>query len=514
MRRIASLWLPQFPVERLNHALKEQGLSPLNVSGQAFALVESGARGLRLFACDELAESLGLRPGQRLADARAQVPDLASTLHEPEKDAAMLLSLARWCERWSPWVALNEPDGLLLDVTGIAHLFGGEPSLLVDIADRFRHLGFHLRSSIAGTAGAAWAFARFGSSPALVVPEEHEREWLGKLPVEALRLERETLVLLKRLGLKTIASLYGIPRSELDRRFRGSTQASHVLLRLDQCLGETDEPLSPLEPPPLFSVRHALIEPLIANEGLLGLLDQLLGRLCHRLERESMGALRVLLKLYRTDGSRAVVTAGLTRPSNDPLHLGRLLRPKLEEVDAGFGIDAMSLEAEETAFLEPYEPGFMEEKTSFNHDFAALADRLMNHHEEARLASLEPAERHLPEWAEKLKPPSDKPSSVPSPGIRPLTLLDRPEKIRVMAEVPDGPPLRFIWRRVSHRILRMEGPERIAPEWWHGSARTERARDYYVVEDEDGRRFWVYREGIYGEPHAPDPNWFIHGLLA
>jgi len=227
-----------------------------------------------------------------------------------------------------------------------------------------------------------------------------------------------------------------------------------------------------------------------------------------------MGALRVLLKLYRTDGSRAVVTAGLTRPSNDPLHLGRLLRPKLEEVDAGFGIDAMSLEAEETAFLEPYEPGFMEEKTSFNHDFAALADRLINHHEEARLASLEPAERHLPEWAEKLKPPSDKPSSVPSPGIRPLTLLDHPEKIRVMAEVPDGPPLRFIWRRVSHRILRMEGPERIAPEWWHGSARTERARDYYVVEDEDGRRFWVFREGIYGEPHAPDPNWFIHGLLA
>jgi protein ImuB len=514
MRRIASLWLPQFPVERLNHALKQEGLSPLNVPGQAFALVESGAKGLRLSACDELALSLGLRPGQRLADARAQVPDLASTLHEPKKDAAMLLSLARWCERWSPWVALNEPDGFLLDVTGVAHLFGGEPSLLADIAARFRHLGFHLHSSIAGTIGAAWAFARFGSSPALAVPEDQEREWLGKLPIEALRLERETLIILKRLGLKTIASLYDVPRGELDRRFRGSMEASHVLLRLDQCLGETDEPLSPLQPPPLFSVRHALIEPLIANEGLLGLLDQLLGRLCHRLERESMGAIRVLLKLYRTDGSRALVAAGLTSPSNDPLHLARLLRPKLEEVDAGFGIDAMSLEAEETAFIEPYEPGFMEEKVSFSHDFAALADRLMNRHEEARMASLEPAERHLPEWAEKLAPPTDKSSSAPSPGIRPLTLLYRPEKINVMAEVPDGPPLRFIWRRVSHRILRMEGPERIAPEWWRSSDKTEHPRDYYVVEDEEGRRFWVYREGIYGEPYAQGPAWFIHGLLA
>src|SRR5687767_9387592 len=151
MRRIASLWLPQFPVERLNRALKHEGLSPLNMPGQAFALVESGAKGLRLAACDELALSLGLRPGQRLADARAQVPDLASALHEPEKDAATLLGLARWCERWSPWVALYEPDGLILDVTGVAHLFGGEASLLADIATRFRHIGFHLRSAIART---------------------------------------------------------------------------------------------------------------------------------------------------------------------------------------------------------------------------------------------------------------------------------------------------------------------------------------------------------------------------
>jgi protein ImuB len=468
-----------------------------------------------LAACDELALSLGLRPGQRLADARAQVPDLATTLHEPEKDAATLLSLARWSERWSPWVALHEPDGLILDVTGIAHLFGGEASLLADMAARFHHLGFHLRSALASTIGAAWAFARFGTSQAIVVPEDQERARLGELPVEALRLDRDTLITLKRLGLKTIGSLYSIPRSELARRFRGSTQLSDLLARLDQCLGEAEEPLSPLGSPPSFSIRHALIEPLIANEGLLALLDRLAGQLCHRLEREGMGATRIILKLYRTDASRAIVAAALSLPSNDPLHLARLLKPKLETVDAGFGIDAMSLEAEGTAPLEPQDQGFMENETRFIHDFAELADRIANHHSEARIGRLEPAERHLPEWAEKLSPPA----LAPAPAalldrIRPLTLLDPPEKIEVMAEVPDGPPLRFKWRRLSHRILRMEGPERIAPEWWREGEKMRRPRDYYIVEDEEGRRFWLFREGIYGEPHSPAPGWFIHGLLA
>jgi protein ImuB len=501
-------------VERLNRTLRQEGLSPLNVRGQAFALVESGAKGLRLVACDELALSLGLRPGQRLADARAQVPDLATTLHEPEKDAATLLSLARWSERWSPWIAVQSPDGLVLDVTGIAHLFGGEASLLADIAARFHHIGFHIRSAIAGTIGTAWAFARYGSSHAIVVPEGEDRLRLGELPVEALRLDHETLITLKRLGLKTIASLYPIPRSELARRFGGSNQASELLLRLDQCVGEREEPLSPLAPPPLFSVRHALIEPLIANEGLLALLDQLAGQLCHRLEREGMGAVRIALKLYRSDSSRATITAAFSLPSNDPLHFIRLLRPKLEKIDAGFGIDAMSLEAEETAPVAPHDPGFMETEAHFIHDFAEFSDRLVNHHPEARIAKLEPAERHLPEWAEKFKAPAEKiPLSPPLSNRRPLTLLDPPEKIDVMAEVPDGPPLLFKWRRLSHRILRMEGPERIAPEWWREES-GKRPRDYYVVEDEQGRRYWLFREGIYGEPHSPSPGWFIHGLLA
>lgn len=496
--------------------MKQEGLSALNVPGQAFVLVETGSKGLRLAACDELALSLGLRPGQRLTDARAQVPDLASSLYEPEKDAAALMTLARWCERWSPWIALEGSDGLTLDVTGVAHLFGGEEMLLADMVERFRHLGFHVRLGLGSTIGASWAYAHFAPTQIVVAATTEDREKLKPFPVEALRLEPQTLTTLRRLGLKTIGSLYSIPRGELVRRFRGNTKSAQVLLRVDQALGVSEEPLSPLRHPPLFCVRHSLLDPLLTHEGIVGFLDLLAGKLCHKLERAGEGATRLTLKLYRTDGSRAVVPIGLSTPSNDPLHIARLLQMRIGKVDAGFGIDAMSLETEETSFIEPLDPGFMEDDVEFAHDFSTLADRIMNHNEGAHIGRLATVERHAPEEAERLCSPFS-PSSAAKEledKSRPLTLLERPEEISVMAEVPAGPPLRFLWRRVSHRVLRVEGPERIAPEWWQRGKENEPARDYYVVEDEEGRRFWLYREGVYGDTLSPSPMWFIHGLVA
>ncbi|HKQ95174.1 MAG TPA: DNA polymerase Y family protein [Aestuariivirgaceae bacterium] len=503
-------------MERLNRALKQEGLSALSVPGQAFVLVESGPKGLRLSACDDQASHLGLRPGQRLADARAQVPDLASSLHEPEKDLKALLALARWSERWSPWIAPEAPDGLALDVTGIAHLFGGEEMLLADMRERFHRLGFQVRLGLAGTLGAAWALARFSSRVATVAAEGKEREELKPYPVEALRLEPDTATLLRRLGLKTVGSLYSIPRGELVRRFHGGVQSAQVILRVDQALGLSDEPLSPMRPPPLHSVRHALMDPLLTSEAIIGVLDLLVGRLCHKLEGAGEGATRLSLRLYRTDGSRILITAGLAAPSDDPLHITRLLAPKLDKVDAGFGIDAMSLDAEETAFIEPFDPGFLEDRVPLINDFAELADRIVNRHGEARLGRLEALGRHRPEAAEQLQSPFLHSGSVAEldDRSRPLTLLERPEEISVMAEVPDGPPLRFVWRHVSHRVLRVEGPERIASEWWRAEGGEKPPRDYYVVEDEGGRRFWLFREGVYGDPLAPSPSWFIHGLLA
>ena len=456
---------------------------------------------------------LGLRPGQRLADARARAPHLDSTFHEPEKDASALRAMASWAERWSPWVAPAPPDGLFLDVSGIAHLFGSEARLIADMQGRFLALGYTARFGIAGTLGAAWALARF--APAFSPGSAGWREALSGLPVEALRLESETVTTLRRLGLKTIRHLCAIPRRDLARRFRGTDKAQQVLLRLDQARGLVDEPLSPLRDPPQFSVRQCLEEPLSSAEGIGAMLDDLAEKLCLELARASQGATRLALAFFRSDGSRATVKAGLSLPSRNPVHVSRLLKPKLDGLDAGFGIDAMSLAAEETGPIEAGNPGFLAGPDRLADGFAELSDRIANRHEEARIARLLSLERHWPEWAERLISPA---SALPpqKDGLdrtRPLTLFDSPEEISVMAEVPDGPPVRFAWRRMRHRVRRCEGPERIAPEWWRPSEKTRRSRDYYVVEDEEGRRFWLFREGIYGEDRKPAPRWFLHGLL-
>jgi protein ImuB len=438
------------------------------------------------------------------------VPHLHSGIHEPEKDASVLIAVASWVERWSPWVAVDSPDGLFLDASGVAHLFGGEAGLTADIEKRFRALGFTVRLAIAGTLGAAWALARYASRS---FASSAWREALAGLPVEALRIEPETVTTLRRLGLKTIASLWTIPRRELARRFRGASKAEQVLLRLDQALGLIDEPLSPLRHPPRFSVRQNLEQPLATAESIHALLDDLTSRLCQKLERAGQGATRLALVFFRTDGSRAMVTAGLSRPSRHAPHLARLLGPKLDGLDLGFGIDALALEADETRPAEAVDSSFLAGPHRTADGFAELADRIANRHEEARFAHLVGVERHWPEWAERRIPAA---SPVPAQsgdagGLRPLTLFDRPEEIRVMAEVPDGPPLRFTWRRVRHRVHRCQGPERIAPEWWR--TKSHRPRDYYTVEDEAGRRFWLFREGVYGEGHDPSPRWFLHGLL-
>lgn len=486
-----------------------------NPKKMPFALVAAGPKGLRLVACDVPALRLGLRPGQRLADAHARVPHLDTGLHEPDQDAAALTGLASWAERWSPWVALAPPDGLFLDVSGIAHLFGSEARLVADMQERFLALGYTARLGVAATIGAAWALARYAGDPVSSASSSGWREVLAGLPVEALRLEPETVTTLRRLGLKTIGHLCTVPRRELARRFRGASKAEQVLLRLDQAGGIIDEPLSPLSDPPQFFVRRSFEEPLSSAEGIGAMLDDLAARLCRRLERAGEGATRLTLAFFRSDGSRAAVAAGLSRPSRNPRHLARLLGPKLDGLDLGFGIDAMSLTAKETGPIEAGDPGFLSGPHRSSADFAELADRIANRHAEAHIARLLAMERHWPECAERLiSPAAPLPPHQDDPDrARPLTLFDRPQEIRVMAEVPDGPPVRFVWRRVRHRVRRCEGPERIAPEWWRGSERMRRPRDYYAVEDDDGRRFWLFREGVYGEAGKPAPRWFLHGLL-
>lgn len=496
--------------------------------GMPFSLVEKSPKGLRLFAVNGAARSFGLHRGQRLADARAQVPDLLSEIAEPDKDTASLLGLSQWMERYSPWVAPDPPDGILLDITGVPHLFGGEAAMLKEIAMRLQSYGFTIRSGIAGTIGAAWAFARYGDG----------RNELEALPIEALRISADHARTLRRLGLKTIGALIHIPRASLARRFRGETIADNVLMRLDEALGVRDEPLNPLNPPSSFMAHRALMEPLITSEGIDAVLTGLANALCRDLGQKSQGALRLILKLFRTDGSRVSVPVGLSAPSHDPRHMLRLLKPKLEEIDVGFGIDAMTLEARETAPAVIRQYGFAEDTPG--QDLDHLNDRVMNRHD-AALGSLKPVESHIPERAElhalssvgresegeremvSARSPRRKPARpIPSHSDllppkqkgspeRPSLLFENPEPAAVIAAVPDGPPMRFTWRRVTRRIMRSQGPERIAPEWWR-LTEGERPRDYYIVEDEKGRRFWLFREGLYGETGEAQPKWFVHGL--
>ena len=501
-----------FPIERLIGDLT-RAASPLPFEpDQPFVLVATGAKGLRLSAVDRIARDCGLTIGERLTDARAKVPHLASAVHDEQADITMLLRLARWTERWSPWIALDAPDGLLLDITGIAHLFGGEPAMLKDIQTAFKQLGLTALPGLAGTQKAARALARFAPDRP-IAPPDGERITLKPLPVEALGLDGETSHTLRRLGLKTIGQLYDIPRSSLARRFR-KADMGEIVAELDRALGLIDQPLDPLTPPPLFVVRRTFMEPLISNDGIEAVIESLAEALITRLSDAGEGALRLTCKLYRTDGSRITIPAGLARPSRDARHITGLFRFRLDSIDAGFGIDAATLEANETGPLELTQtslaPG---SRLRDGSALAELADRIANRPDGAALDRLTPVESHIPERAQAPAPPGfaepDPPTlitDIPNSDApsRPITLLDAPESVRVIATVPDGPPVRFTWRRLAYRIVRAEGPERITPEWWRSQMKGfQRPRDYYIVEDDAGRRLLALPRGLLRRTRYP-----------
>jgi protein ImuB len=358
------------------------------------------------------------------------------------------------------------------------------------------------------------------------------REALATLPVEALRLEPEDILLLKRLGLRRIGQLYDIPRAALARRFRelagraghacGRTdRAVAVLTRLDQARGHVPEPVEPLVAPAVYSVRRAFSDPLISAEGIEAEVAVLVAELCTHLEAADCGARSVRLCFYRADGTCAEARAGTSNPCREPAHMLGLLSEKVAAVDAGFGIDVVTLEAVHVEPLGRSQTALSDLVQRSRADSAALIDRLSNRLGAERVMRLVACESHIPERAQRLVPAMAsraRPhrSSPPSPVLRPPLLLPRPEPISVLAEVPEGPPARFTWRHVSHRIVKAEGPERIAPEWWCelGAASPARPRDYYRIEDMHGGRYCVFREGLFGrDTDETPPQWFMHGVF-
>jgi protein ImuB len=515
MRRIVSVWLPLWPIERMARA------EPAAVPDEApLALIETGSHGIRITAVNRKAAIEGVRVGAALADARAALPSLMSRASEPGRDRAALFKLARWCGRYGPNRNADGADGLWIDVTGVAHLYGGEERLIDDLCARLAALGLTARVALADTLGAAHALARFASSPALALPGETEAK-LAPLPVEGLRLATESVLLLKRLGLKRIGQLYHLPRSALERRFRSSKSAEAVLSRLDQALGARPEPRRPLAEPPALCVQRSWADPLVSAAGLEAETARLAMELCAALDARNLGARRVSLSLYRADGTVAQVRAGMSFPCRTPDHLMALLKEKLSHLDAGFGVDVLVLAALHVEGRAAHQDALGPRLGgAARADPALLVDRLANRLGSGRVSRLQPRASHIPERAEAGVPAlcaSSRKTASPVPlacrAPRPPFLLAAPEPIRVIAEVPEGPPARFTWRRVERRVARWQGPQRVAPEWWREIGKEmSRTRDYYCLEDEAGGGYWVFREGLYGGDADP-PSWFLHGLF-
>lgn len=430
-------------------------------------------------------------------------------------DAAALSKLARWCDRFSPWTAPCGTDGIFLDVTGCAHLFGDETGLAAQAVARLARQGIEARAAIADTLGAAWALSRFGGArlnkgAAIAVPPGAARQVLAELPVEALRLEPETASLLVRLGLTRIGELYPLPRAALAARC-----GARVALRLDQALGLAAEPLSAQPPPPLRWSRRAFAEPIATPEAIAAAVRELLQHLTRRLGEDGVGARRLELALYRIDGRIERAAIGTAFPSRDTRHLWRLFEEKLPQIDPGLGIEDVVLTATVAENLAAAQLGLHGEEGGDAADLGALIDRLANRFGVRSLARPALRESHIPERAVRFVPPLAGGSSAArwNPAQRrPIRLLPRPEPIEATALIPDDPPLLFRWRQRAHRVRAADGPERIAAEWWRApDKRGEEPRDYYRVEDEEGQRFWLYRAGLYRPEIAP--RWFLHGFF-
>lgn len=448
-----------------------------------------------------------------LADARARIPDLAVRPHDPATDAALLARMAEACDRWSPLVAFDPPDGLLLDITGATHLFGGEASLRDAVVRLFRQAGFATRAAIAGTPDAARALARLGRDT--IVPPGGEEAALRPLPVAGLGLDTRTRAALALAGLKRIADLADLPSGPLTARF-----GEGLPTRLRRVLGREDIRITPLRSLPACRVERRFPEPIAQAQAIETALRSLIGQAAGRLEAAEEGGRAFEASFFRVDGGVQRLRVETGRPSRDPRVVLGLLRERLgalaDPINPGYGFDLIRLDVPVTEPLRPLQSNLDGGKRAED-AVCDLVDRLVARFGSSRVLRFARSDTHDPVRAARLVPAADAvrapwPRPEPDePPLRPLQLFEPPQPIETLAEVPDGPPLRFRWRQMQHRIVRAEGPERIAPEWWRDPMAL--TRDYFRVEDEAGHRFWVFREGPYASG-SDRPRWFLHGLFA
>ena len=528
------MWLRRLPTDRIERRLAARDEAPRVVAGPIEAA-------LRLTALNDVAARLGLKPGMPLADVRAMHPRIAVAEADAEADLRLLEAVADWADRYTPLAGLDPPDGLMLDVSGCAHLFGGEAAMSRDLVVRLARQGLHARAAVADSVGCAWGVARYGE--AAVVPRGEAKAAMLALPVAALRIDAEIVAKLATMGLKRVADLAARPRAPFAARF-----GAGLLRRLDQALGRADEPITPRLPLPSAMAEQRFPDPIAREADVLGTIEHLAHELGRVLERRGEGARLIALSLFRADGKVHRLEIGTGAPLREASRVRRLFEDRLavlgDACDPGFGFDVIRLSALVTERCDPVQSGL----TGPDHgeELAHLIDRLGGRFGLRRVTRQVAQDTHIPEYAVAavpahavlpsplwggsvakrpgwgsngvlLKAPPPQPSPTRGEGeervIRPIRLFERPEPIEVTAEVPDGPPVQFNWRHVKHQVVEAEGPERIAMEWWRDDRGNKLTRDYFRVESRAGMRAWLYREGLYGR-ETSRPHWYLHGLFA
>jgi protein ImuB len=505
MGRHLCVWSPNWAIANWKRRNPSAG------QGEAFALVgtERGVR--RLTAVDEKAAGLGLFDGQKATDAIALAPELVTAEADPAADDRALMALVDWCARFSPAVAGDPPDGLMLDITGVAHLWGGEARMMADLVARLASQGLTVRTAIAETPGAAWALAHFAADRAICADGDAV-ETLAALPLAALRLPLVDAAQIGRLGLRSIGALAVLPRGELGRRF-----GSEVLRRLDQAMGRAPEALVFRRPPAPWLARLAFAEPISTPEDLARASSDIAAVLCARLETEGRGGRRFELAFHRLDGRAERLGVVLTLAGRDPAAIARLFLPLLERIDPGFGVEVVTLAADDVETVGARQASLENSIGDQDEALAPFVDRLTNRLGEAVAWRAEAFPSHAPEHAVVRRPPLAAKANATTwdpERPRPVRLFRRPEPVEVVAPVPDDPPVLFRWRGRPRRVRRAEGPERLSQEWWRQpfeAADPLSVRDYYQVEDESGARFWLFRAGLY-DAESP-PRWWLHGLF-
>ncbi|WP_024878395.1 DNA polymerase Y family protein [Methylosinus sp. LW3] len=519
--RCLAVHLPRLSTDRLS---RKSAPSPEAETPFAVWAKLGGAE--RLTAVDARAEVAGLAPGMAVADARAMRPALRLAEADPRADAELLGRIADWCRRFTPLAAADPPNGLLMDISGAAHLFGGEAALLAEIERRLAAQGFAARGAIAPGPALARALARFSRLRHVAegaTGEELEAIAAG-LPIAALDLDAAARLRLDRAGLRSLGDLLARPRAPLTARL-----GAEAMARLDAIACRRREPISPRFEAPDFMAERRFPEGLTRQEDIERTLHGLAQELCLLLERHGVGARELEAVFYRVDGAVAHIETGTSRPLRDPGTIALLLRERLavlaeEGLDTGYGYDVLRLGAARVErCAEPQEDlGLAGRENAHDARLDDLVDRLGARLGPRRVLRVYPQASHIPELAVTLRPasgpaPAAVEEAAPPPYLRegvparPLRLFERPEPIEAVALTPDGPPLRFRWRRLLHELAAYEGPERIAPQWW-SAPENAATRDYFYVEDREGGRFWLFREGLLERESQP-PRWFVHGLF-